>query len=323
MKQDFRAHVTRSSSDVSASPEVTFEPTKMDVSCITDAESRSPLESESSMSSSSRNDEMESKRSSGVEVEMMEQEESLNKRSSDCVETEQKVYARKRAATFSCESQDYSTSLSYTPCSLSWFAAIVEEEVNAKALIRLGDSKSPRSPGLGQSEGDRDNCNSASTTSPDSSIHGADELLDTPYDEISLANHLLNLSSIPAHSCTRPRSSSMSLLEDSSHYRLDHECDTPDTGANEANDGAEENAADTCKYIGIYSPARRKLRIQKFIEKRKFRMWTKKVKYDVRKNFADSRVRIKGRFVKKGEEDSKEATVTHIRGGTRGNRNHQ
>ena len=32
-------------------------------------------------------------------------------------------------------------------------------------------------------------------------------------------------------------------------------------------------------------------------------MWTKKVKYDVRKNFADSRMRVKGRFVKKEDEE--------------------
>ena len=32
-------------------------------------------------------------------------------------------------------------------------------------------------------------------------------------------------------------------------------------------------------------------------------MWTKKVKYDVRKNFADSRLRVKGRFVKKEDEE--------------------
>eukprot|EP01038_Epipyxis_sp_PR26KG_P008461 gene8461-11441_t len=57
-------------------------------------------------------------------------------------------------------------------------------------------------------------------------------------------------------------------------------------------------------YIGIYSPEDRKTRVQRFIDKRKFRMWTKKVKYDVRKNFADSRVRVKGRFVKKDEEIS-------------------
>lgn len=36
-------------------------------------------------------------------------------------------------------------------------------------------------------------------------------------------------------------------------------------------------------YIGIYSPEDRKLRIDRFLEKRKHRMWTKKVKYDVRK----------------------------------------
>jgi hypothetical protein len=36
-------------------------------------------------------------------------------------------------------------------------------------------------------------------------------------------------------------------------------------------------------YIGIYAPEDRKIRILRFIEKRKRRMWTKKVKYDVRK----------------------------------------
>ncbi len=38
------------------------------------------------------------------------------------------------------------------------------------------------------------------------------------------------------------------------------------------------------------------------MEKRKRRVWTKRVKYDVRKNFADSRLRVKGRFVKKEDE---------------------
>ena len=37
-------------------------------------------------------------------------------------------------------------------------------------------------------------------------------------------------------------------------------------------------------------------------EKRKRRVWAKNVKYDVRKNFADSRLRVKGRFVKKEDE---------------------
>lgn len=56
-------------------------------------------------------------------------------------------------------------------------------------------------------------------------------------------------------------------------------------------------------YVGSYSPVARKARIAAFLEKRKRRVWTKKVKYDVRKNFADSRMRVKGRFVKKEDED--------------------
>ena len=56
-------------------------------------------------------------------------------------------------------------------------------------------------------------------------------------------------------------------------------------------------------YIGAYSPESRRERIAKFLEKRTRRVWTKKVKYDVRKNFADSRVRVKGRFVKKEDEE--------------------
>lgn len=56
-------------------------------------------------------------------------------------------------------------------------------------------------------------------------------------------------------------------------------------------------------YIGAYDPEQRKLRIEKFLEKRQQRVWARKVKYDVRKNFADSRLRIKGRFVKKEDED--------------------
>jgi hypothetical protein len=33
-----------------------------------------------------------------------------------------------------------------------------------------------------------------------------------------------------------------------------------------------------------------------------YRVWKRNIKYDVRKNFADSRVRVKGRFVRKDEE---------------------
>lgn len=55
-------------------------------------------------------------------------------------------------------------------------------------------------------------------------------------------------------------------------------------------------------WIGAYSPDSRTVRIARFLEKRNRRVWTKSVKYDVRKNFADSRLRVKGRFVKKEEE---------------------
>ena len=57
------------------------------------------------------------------------------------------------------------------------------------------------------------------------------------------------------------------------------------------------------KIVGAYSKENRKERIERFLAKRDRRVWTKRVKYDVRKNFADSRVRVKGRFVKKEAED--------------------
>ncbi|CAI5720260.1 unnamed protein product [Hyaloperonospora brassicae] len=57
------------------------------------------------------------------------------------------------------------------------------------------------------------------------------------------------------------------------------------------------------KFVGSYSPDARRKRIERFLEKRKHRVWAKKVDYDVRKNFANSRLRVKGRFVKKEDEE--------------------
>ncbi len=58
--------------------------------------------------------------------------------------------------------------------------------------------------------------------------------------------------------------------------------------------------------IGIYLPEERKARIAKFHSKRKIRIWRKRIKYDCRKKLADSRPRIKGRFVKRSDVDGEE-----------------
>ncbi|GAX16145.1 hypothetical protein FisN_3Hh374 [Fistulifera solaris] len=55
-------------------------------------------------------------------------------------------------------------------------------------------------------------------------------------------------------------------------------------------------------WVGAYSPDSRRVRIDRFMQKRNHRVWAKTVKYDVRKNFANSRLRVKGRFVKKEDE---------------------
>lgn len=55
-------------------------------------------------------------------------------------------------------------------------------------------------------------------------------------------------------------------------------------------------------WVGAYSPDSRKVRIERFLQKRNHRVWSKTIKYDVRKNFADSRLRVKGRFVRKQDE---------------------
>jgi hypothetical protein len=84
--------------------------------------------------------------------------------------------------------------------------------------------------------------------------------------------------------CGRPRSLSDPLLQ----YSIDEDgfqhCVRPEG------------------WIGAYSPSSRTVRIARYMEGRHHRVWTKSVKYDVRKNFADSRLRVKGRFVKKEEE---------------------
>jgi len=51
-------------------------------------------------------------------------------------------------------------------------------------------------------------------------------------------------------------------------------------------------------HVGIYNPKQRAAILKRFHEKRLARKWNKKIRYDCRKNLADKRVRVKGRFVK-------------------------
>lgn len=66
--------------------------------------------------------------------------------------------------------------------------------------------------------------------------------------------------------------------------------------------------------IGIYLPEERKARIAKFHSKRKIRIWRKRIKYDCRKKLADSRPRIKGRFVKRSDVDGESSLYSLNRG---------
>ena len=55
------------------------------------------------------------------------------------------------------------------------------------------------------------------------------------------------------------------------------------------------------KKIGTISPEERRLKIERFLEKRQRRNFGKKISYGCRKRVADNRIRIKGRFVTKAQ----------------------
>lgn len=57
--------------------------------------------------------------------------------------------------------------------------------------------------------------------------------------------------------------------------------------------------AATLARIGAYTVEERKARVALFMEKRKARVWSKRVSYECRQKLADGRVRVKGRFVKR------------------------
>ena len=61
-----------------------------------------------------------------------------------------------------------------------------------------------------------------------------------------------------------------------------------------------------CGRVGIYTPTERAAILVRFHDKRTRRNWQKKIRYNCRKSLADSRVRVKGRFVKRATEQEQE-----------------
>eukprot|EP00742_Colponemidia_sp_Colp-10_P005022 GILJ01005366.1.p1 GENE.GILJ01005366.1~~GILJ01005366.1.p1 ORF type:complete len:302 (+),score=45.99 GILJ01005366.1:156-1061(+) len=55
--------------------------------------------------------------------------------------------------------------------------------------------------------------------------------------------------------------------------------------------------------VGKLSREERLEKLRKYREKKKNRVWDKRIRYSCRKNLADRRLRVKGRFVKAGQED--------------------
>ena len=85
-------------------------------------------------------------------------------------------------------------------------------------------------------------------------------------------------------------------------------CPLPSTHPVQTHPTLPIRCASTSIHLSPFSFDRRH-RILKFLAKRKRRVWTKKIKYSVRKNFADSRLRLKGRFVKKEEENTLKTSI--------------
>ena len=55
--------------------------------------------------------------------------------------------------------------------------------------------------------------------------------------------------------------------------------------------------------VGKLTSIDRYLKVRRYLEKRQKRIWMKKVSYTVRKDTADKRLRIKGRFIKKEDQN--------------------
>jgi hypothetical protein len=69
--------------------------------------------------------------------------------------------------------------------------------------------------------------------------------------------------------------------------------------------------------VGVYTRAERVERIQRFRQRKQSRIWKRQIKYDCRKRLADTRPRVKGRFV--SSSDDMEVLTAVIRNDTTGN----
>jgi hypothetical protein len=57
------------------------------------------------------------------------------------------------------------------------------------------------------------------------------------------------------------------------------------------------------EFIGPLTQQQRQDKLKRYLDKKQRRVWAKRIKYDCRKKVADSRVRIKGRFVSKAKAE--------------------
>jgi hypothetical protein len=62
----------------------------------------------------------------------------------------------------------------------------------------------------------------------------------------------------------------------------------------------------SCPRVGAYTKEERQVIIAKFRAKKMRRVWRKQIKYDCRKRLADTRPRVKGRFVSRKERENQE-----------------
>lgn len=63
--------------------------------------------------------------------------------------------------------------------------------------------------------------------------------------------------------------------------------------------------------VGLYTKEERRTKIDQFREKKRTRIWRKQIKYDCRKRLADTRPRVKGRFVSR-RSDNQNGEHSHI-----------